>query len=745
MHDDPTLPLNAEQLASPDLALARDAWGPFKLLARVGHGGFGEVYRAWDPSLEREVALKLLLPSATGALQTDAEYKAMLREARALAAIQHPNIVHVYGIDRHDNRVGFWTDFVKGRTLSSLIATQGPFGYREAALIALDVTRALAAVHRANMLHRDIKPGNVMREEGGRILLMDFGLSTIPQLQLETSVAGTPSYMAPELWRGQPASIQTDIYAMGVLLFYLVTGETPVKLNGLAPEQVIAALSRPTPLMDLRSDLPESFLRTVSIALDPDPAKRFTSAGQLAAALSESLGTAATVQLPATPAPATPGWRNSRAVRIAGISFVLALSAWKSQTVRSFLHLQPSPASISAPLPADVSDEYLKAQDLLQHSYKDANLAAAVTGFQNVLAKDPGNALAYAGLGTAFFDQYRNSSDPKLLDQARAAINKALQLDSSLAPAYATLARMESMAGHTDLALQQAQKALKLDPRNPEAQAALAEVYDDQGKYADAIDAIQKAIDLAPDNSMWLVRRGGYELDKGDSKQAADSWQRAISLDPENVSALYDLGVIEMRSDQLEPARSNFQKVLKIEPDADSYRALGTILAIEEKYEDAVQAATKAAALDPKDHKVWGTLGGDYILYGNPVKAAESYRKAVDLAEVARKTSPNDPVLLINLANYYASLRDPAHSLPLIREALALAPSDNKIAYFAGESYELLGRRKDAIPLISKAIAQGFQNSLFQLSPEMSSLRSDPAFQAALEREKNENRIDMGK
>ena len=117
MQDDPTLPLNHEQPEPPDVPPACEVWGSFKLLARVGHGSFGEVYRAWDPQLEREVALKLLLPGSVGG---DEEYRAMLREARALAAVQHPNIVHVYGIDRHDGRVGFWTDFVRGKTLSVL-------------------------------------------------------------------------------------------------------------------------------------------------------------------------------------------------------------------------------------------------------------------------------------------------------------------------------------------------------------------------------------------------------------------------------------------------------------------------------------------------------------------------------------------------------------------------------------------------------------------------------------------------
>jgi serine/threonine-protein kinase len=294
MDEDRTLDMNTLPSTPGNIPAEREAWGRFKLLARVGQGGFGEVYRAWDPDLEREVALKLLLPSPTGTGQSDEEYKAMLREARALASVRHPNIVPVYGIDRHDGRVGFWTDFVKGKTLSALLASQGPFGYREAVLIGLDVTRALSTVHRAGLLHRDIKAENVMREEGGHILLMDFGLSALPHLQED--IAGTPNYMAPELWQGKTATVASDIYSMGVLLFYLVTGEYPARLGGLSRAEAMAALAQKRTLMDLRSDLPDQFLRAVSRATETDPAKRFSSAGQLSEALAECIGTAVPVE-----------------------------------------------------------------------------------------------------------------------------------------------------------------------------------------------------------------------------------------------------------------------------------------------------------------------------------------------------------------------------------------------------------------------------------------------------------------
>ena len=473
MQDDPTTPLNHEDPGSAEMPPVSEAWGDFRLQARVGHGSFGEVYRAWDPHLEREVALKLLLP---GSVSGEEEYRAMLREARALAAVQHPNIVHVYGIDRHDGRVGYWTDFVRGKTLSFLIAAQGPFGYREAALIGLDVSKALSAVHRAGLLHRDIKAENVMREEGGRILLMDFGLTTLPQSQ--TGIAGTPTYMAPELFSGSQATVATDIYAMGVLLFYLVTGQHPVRLGGLTAKEAAAAISKRKALIDLRPDLSESFMRSVSVAMEMDPAKRYGSAGQLAEALAESLG----APLPAGAASA-PSKTTSKTKLWVGLAVLVVLAALGTAMwfagVPHWLHSTNGTAT--AGLPATQYDQFLKAQDLLQHSYKEANIAAAVSAFQEVLKADPNFALAQAGLGQAYFLQYRNNGDAKLLDMAKQATAKALQLDANLASPYITMARMAAMQGQTQLAMQQVQKAIALDPHSAEAYGALAEVYETDG------------------------------------------------------------------------------------------------------------------------------------------------------------------------------------------------------------------------------------------------------------------------
>ena len=258
-------------------------WGRLTLLDRIGQGTSCEVYRAWDTALHREVALKLLHDEGD---HTEAHGR-LLEEARRLARVRHAHVVQVYGAEQHDNRVGLWMELVRGESLEQTVQTRGPFGGREAALIGLDLCAALAAVHGAGLLHRDIKAQNVMRESGGRLVLMDFG--TGEELSGTNRLIGTPLYLAPEIFRGQRASVQSDLYSLGVLLFYLVSGKFPVNAGSMEQLARAHAHRERQPLRDLRPDLPEAFVATVERALDSDPSRRYQSVGDFEAALRESL------------------------------------------------------------------------------------------------------------------------------------------------------------------------------------------------------------------------------------------------------------------------------------------------------------------------------------------------------------------------------------------------------------------------------------------------------------------------
>jgi tRNA A-37 threonylcarbamoyl transferase component Bud32 len=256
-------------------------WGNLLLRRKIGEGAFGEVFHAHDLWLDHPVALKLLRPEIA---KSDFSGR-ILHEARRLARVRHPNVVNVHGADMHDGRIGFWMDLVEGETLTELLS-RGPLTPGEATRIGQGLCLALAAVHGANLIHRDVKAQNVMRaSNGGRIILMDFGAGEFIDRPSTASMRGTPLYIAPELFEGAHASVATDIYASGVLLYHLVTGKFPVtgsSIDALADAHRRGDRRR---LLDERPDLPVAFTDLVERAIDPKPERRFPSAEEMHKAL----------------------------------------------------------------------------------------------------------------------------------------------------------------------------------------------------------------------------------------------------------------------------------------------------------------------------------------------------------------------------------------------------------------------------------------------------------------------------
>jgi len=335
-------------------AASLGTWNGFDLRAVIGHGSFGDVYRAFDPKLQQECAVKLLPRHG----DASAARTRVLAEARMLARVRHPNVVAIRGVDESADPPGLWMELVNGRTLDDLVRAHGPFSAREAASIGLDVCQALSAVHNAGLLHGDVKAHNIMREAGGRIVLMDFGAGREAGAAAIADAVGTPLYLAPEVFAGEPRTRAADVYSLGVLLYFLVTGAYPIDADSRTGVVRAHASSEPVRLRDRRADLPSAFIAWVERALSRAPSDRFQTIGACAAELVQVAGTGT------TPGPTGPttgrrtaaGWRAGTLWLVVSVAVVTAAMglAWRmSRAAPADSGSDPSSATASAaPAPA---------------------------------------------------------------------------------------------------------------------------------------------------------------------------------------------------------------------------------------------------------------------------------------------------------------------------------------------------------------------------------------------------------
>jgi eukaryotic-like serine/threonine-protein kinase len=294
-----------------------ESWGGLLLLERVGSGTAADVFRAWDLELRREVALKLLRTEPSARIPL--EKSPLMAEARAAAAIRHPNVVVVHGIAEHDGRVGMWMEFVRGESLEEIVRRSGPLAMEEVRRLGLEIGSAAKALHGAGLLHRDLKPANVVRDADGRWVLTDFGLGARADstTSSSSSASGTPMYMAPELLRGAPHDDRTEVYALGMLLWFALTGRHPFGVTLLA--DLLDRIDRgPRPgLAELRDATPSILAELVEKAITPDASMRMPTVEDVVLALER-------IDLRAVVVP-----RSSRrpALAVAGVLVLLAVVA----------------------------------------------------------------------------------------------------------------------------------------------------------------------------------------------------------------------------------------------------------------------------------------------------------------------------------------------------------------------------------------------------------------------------------
>jgi tetratricopeptide (TPR) repeat protein len=505
--------------------------GPYLVTGEIGRGGMGVVYRAHDPRLRRDVALKFL-PAAWSA---DAEAKArFIGEARTASALDHPHTCPVYDIGTADDgRVYIAMAYCAGGSLAARLAS-GPMAVEDAVRVATQVAGALERAHEAGIVHRDIKPANIAFTERDEARVLDFGVAVLGTAEWQSPrvAAGTPAYMAPEQVRGDAVDRRTDVWALGAVLFEMLTGRRAFAGAGDDVTQAILS-GAPHDVGTLRPDVPPALAAAVSRALSKDPARRFPTAAAFAAALQAAVTAGSGVaDVPLRSRRLTRAWLLAAAVLVlAGGAYVATRVARAS---RESVTADPRAVAI---LPFRVRGE--PSLDYLREGMVDL-IGAKLTGEGGLRAADP--RVVYAGLRRAVDSDRADLTVDSALALARrlgagnvllgdiVGTSATLVVNASIRNARgAVVGRASAQGSHADLSAlvdrlvaqlltaSAGEEPQRLDALTSTSLPALRAYLEGQaayrrGRYSDAIERFGRAIDL---DSTFAIAGLGLSLADG--------------------------------------------------------------------------------------------------------------------------------------------------------------------------------------------------------------------------------------
>ncbi|HEY2842816.1 MAG TPA: protein kinase, partial [Bryobacteraceae bacterium] len=394
--------------------------GPYEILAPIGAGGMGEVYRARDTRLRRDVAIKVL-PEV---IARGGAWDRFEREARAASALSHPHICAVYDVGEAEGRPYLVMELLEGKTLRDYTGKQ-PLEPKAAVALGLQIADALEAAHAKGILHRDIKPGNIMVIGRGHVKVLDFGLAkqlatdavdetrTLESLTAVGTVMGTPHYMAPEILQGKPADARSDVWALGVVLYEMLGGRQP--FQGSSMFDVSSAILREEPPA-LPANVPSGLKKIVGECLEKQPEQRYQTAGAVRVAL-EGFSTSA----PSS----RRGWLWGLA---AAAAIVAGFFAWQHRPGTSV-------RLTSTGAPASANQEANEAFELAMQFMRVQNdMPQAQQTLEHAMALDPNFTEARRTHAFNYVIQILNgySNDVSLTYQAEKELQEASRMDPNL-------------------------------------------------------------------------------------------------------------------------------------------------------------------------------------------------------------------------------------------------------------------------------------------------------------------------
>jgi tetratricopeptide (TPR) repeat protein/predicted Ser/Thr protein kinase len=755
-----------DEASEPAIARMLKDFGDYELLEEIGRGGQGVVYRARQKSLNRIVALKVI---GLAHWATQAHVKRFRMEAEAAAHLDDPRIVPIYEIGERDGAFYFSMKFIEGEQLDKIIDSE-PLPGRKAAELMAKLAHTLHHAHQNGVLHRDVKPGNILVDAKGEPHLTDFGLARLVETESTVTrtmeVLGTPSYMAPEQAAGNNTQLTsaTDVYGLGAVLYQLLTGHPPF-VGGTTYETVRMVLETQPRQPRLWNPKVDRDLETICLkCLEKEPAKRYASAEALAEDIERFLRNEPIRSRRASRVEHVWRWcKRKPLVASLAATLILVLAIGLTGALWELRRVQAEQALVRRANLSEQEKARLAAEQTKNPAAYDAYLRGrtfpgfwhqegAIRLFQEAVRLDPNFVLAWAYLSIGQSTGYWMGTDPTpaRLAAAKDALDRALTLDADLPETHLALGYYRYYAQRDYAgALAEFQQAEKGLPNSADVIEALAALHRRLGHWDEAVAEQRRSVELDPRNihACWDLATTYRCLRR--FPEALATVDRALAWVPAN----RDLGLISMKAD-LFLATGDLQAM---EPLLANPRLDPTLRAVyalfQRRYAAAIEILSKALA-NETDRNARNIekllLGLSQQRAGDIAAARATYQDAAHDFDSQLKKVPPDSFSASRthafLGEAYAGLGEAASAIAEGQKAMAIEPiSKDPVDGPVREEtmadiYALLGDAEHAVPILKRLLQIPYNGAitpaLLRLDPIWDQIRNDPRFRELADRRK---------
>jgi len=724
----------------------------YSVVEALGAGGMGVVYRAHDLHLDRDVAIKVLPTDLPRSERARLRFR---REAMAASSLNHPNIVTIYEISNEGATDFIAMEYVRGATLAAIEKSRS-LSVEEVLQYSLQIADALTKAHASGVVHRDLKPGNIMVTEDGLVKLLDFGLAKlvreaddpeVPDVQKTREftltqpgmVTGTMYYMSPEQARGDAVDARSDIFSFATVMFEMLTGKLP--FVGTNSMQVLHSLhfSPPRDLSELRAEVPPELVALIGRMLEKEPDKRVQTMGEVLGELRRcarvSMDGSRTWERSWSPAIKPSPSRTSKKKYLWPAIALLIVTIAGGYGLRHWLKRSASTPPTSAQvndIPANAS-----AYDLYQLARKDLDdyggngkVDHAIQLLERAVQKDPQSAASFSALAEAYY--FRNllqNPDPQWVKLTSDYAAKAAALNDDLAAAHVAAGVARMQAGDKATAEKEFRRAAELDPKSSTPHLWLGSLYGKNGKPAESNAELNRGLQLNPDDARLHLQLGGNAYHAGKHQDAIAHWEQVRKQQPDNLLVLQNLGAVYHEVGRDDDAADAFQQALTIKPTADIYNNLGTLRFYQGHYQEAVPAFEKTVELGANHFDNWANLGDAYRWTpGSPDKAKQAYQQAIRLVKEEIARHPDQIDLKADLAMYLAKSGDKTAALAELHPVEQSRSRDPNVLYSLAIVYEICGNRNASLSRLADAVKAGKTLEDIKTEPEFVALRADPRY-----------------